>query len=347
MTATSFPAIVAVTVLLAASCGTGSEVLSVEEATPTIFPETDEDPATSLESSTTTTTTTSTTTTLPLEQRLPTLRDDGVARALVTPTQIVAPVLATTETGWLIETPCGNEVEVTEGTPISAVHVVLDPGHGGSETGAVGPAGTRESDLNLEVAGLIAAELESLGVEVLLTRLIDTRSTLATRARIATELDALAFVSIHHNADPDGPSDRPGTETWYQIDDPESRRLSGLIYEEVVPALAAFDAAWVADTDAGAKYRLNQRGTDYYGILRNSVGVPTSLAELAFLTNPTEEALLARPEVRSAEAEAVAAGIVRFLASDDRGSGFVEPYERVEPAGPGGGAAGCEDPALQ
>ena len=103
----------------------------------------------------------------------------------------------------------------------------------------------------------------------------------------------------------------------------------------------------MADTDAGAKYRLNQRGTGYYGILRNAVGIPASLAELAFLTNPTEEALLVRPEVQAAEAEAVAAGIVRFLAGDDRGSGFVEPYERVDPAGPGGGTAGCEDPPLQ
>ena len=71
---------------------------------------------------------------------------------------------------------------------------------------------------------------------------------------------------------------------------------SPLAIKPITPAFAAldqYDADWVADDDAGVKYRLNQRGTDYYGILRESVGVPAALAELAFLSNPAEEALLA------------------------------------------------------
>jgi N-acetylmuramoyl-L-alanine amidase len=156
----------------------------------------------------------------------------------------------------------------------------------------------------------------------------------------------MAFVSIHHNADPDGPSEQPGTEVWYQIDDTESRRLSGLVYEEVFAALEGYDIDWAADDDAGVKYRLNQRGTDYYGILRESAGVTASLAELAFLSNPAEEALLETDEVRRAEAGAVAQGVIRFLVTADAGSGFVEPYDRVEPAGSGGGASGCVDPPL-
>jgi N-acetylmuramoyl-L-alanine amidase len=333
-----------VVLLVAGACGTAGSGVAVEQPRPTIFPEEEAEPVTSEQPETSTTTTT---TTLPLSQRLPELVDDGRARVVVTPTEIVVPVLGETEAGWLVRTPCGDEAQITTGTPVVSAHVVIDAGHGGSEVGAVGESGTHESDLNLAVAQMVAAELRSQGVEVVLTRTTDTRSTLATRAEIATSLRADAFVSIHHNADPDGPSTGPGTETWYQIDDPESRRLSGLIYEEVVEVLARHEVGWVADTDAGVKYRLNQRGTDYYGILRNATGVPTSLAELAYLSNPEEEQLLVRPEIQALEAEAVAAGIVRFLGTDDPGSGFVEPYERVEPAGPGGGTAGCEDPALE
>jgi N-acetylmuramoyl-L-alanine amidase len=153
-------------------------------------------------------------------------------------------------------------------------------------------------------------------------------------------------VSIHHNAEPDGPRDGPGSETYYQIKSAESKRLAGLVYEEIVKALSAYQAAWVADRDAGAKYRLNDSGVDYYGILRRSAeaGVVASLAELAFISNPTEEALLRRDDVRQAEAKAVSRALVRFLRTDDPGSGFTIPYPRTEPAGPGGGTTGCIDP---
>ena len=102
----------------------------------------------------------------------------------------------------------------------------------------------------------------------------------------------------------------------------------------------------MADRDAGAKYRLGDSGNDYYGVLRISAigGVVGSLAELAFLTNPSEETLLMRDDVRRVEAAAVARGIVRFLRTDDPGSGFTEPYPRTEPAGGGGGPEGCVDP---
>jgi N-acetylmuramoyl-L-alanine amidase len=287
---------------------------------------------------------TTTTSTLPL----PRLLDDGTVRALVTPSGIPAAVRAPALVGgWVVVTPCGNEAVVATGTPLVDAHVVIDPGHGGAEPGAEGEGGLVEKDLNLLVAQEVAGLLEAEGVTVVLTRPSDYRTTLASRAAIATSLGADAFVSIHHNADPDGPSERPGTETYYQIDDPSSKRLAGLVYEELLAALSAYDVDWVADTDAGAKYRLNQRGSDYYGILRDSAGVPAVLVEAAFLSNPAEEALLATPEFRTAEAQAIARGVLRYLTTQDPGSGFVEPYERVQPAGPGGGADGCVDPPLE
>jgi len=258
----------------------------------------------------------------------------------------VVPVIGRQGGGYLVRTPCNNSTVVFQGLPLDGATVVLDPGHGGSETGAVGANGLSEAALNLAVAELARAELEAAGARVVLTRSADYRMALASRAEIATRLQARAMVSIHHNGDADGPSPRPGTETFFQITSPESRRLSGLVYEEVTAALEAYDVAWVADRDAGAKFRPSAEGGDYYGILRRSAGVPSVLSEALFLSNPPEAELLERGEVRQAEAEAISRAVVRFLTTDDPGSGYVEPYPRTEPAGPGGGTEGCLDPPL-
>jgi hypothetical protein len=115
----------------------------------------------------------------------------------------------------------------------------------------------------------------------------------------------------------------------------------------VAAAFATYDGvAWQADRDAGAKARRRARGDDYYGVLREAQGVPAVIAEGLFISNPPEAALLARPDVQQAEADALARGVARFLTTDDPGSGFVDAYPRPEAAGPGGGAAGCADPPL-
>jgi N-acetylmuramoyl-L-alanine amidase len=254
-------------------------------------------------------------------------------------------------------TPCENHVWV----PLAAGHIqktadiVIDAGHGGSEPGAVGQGGLTEKELNLAVARLVVDDLAAQGVSAALARTGDYQQTLASRVAVAAAMHPKAFVSIHHNAEPDGPRPQgPGTETYYQTGKEvsaaqaaQSKRLAGLIYEEVVKALSAYQASWMADTDAGAKYRIGDSGNDYYGVLRISGadGIVGSLAELAFLSNPSEEYLLKRDDVRQAEAAAVARGIVRYLRTNDPGSGFTVPYPRTEPAGGGGGTAGCIDPS--
>ena len=268
------------------------------------------------------------------------------ARVLVSPRGVVLPVEGHGAGGFQVHTPCGRTTLVRSGTPLGAADVVLDPGHGGDEAGARGPGGFSEKELNLAVAGYAKQALARAGLTSVLTRTGDYRMTLGARARVALALQPKAFVSIHHNAEPDGPRPGPGTETYRQLSSGDSKRLSGLVYEEVVKALSAYSVAWVADTDAGAKYRRSSRGDDYYGILRRTKGVPAVLAELAFISNGPEEALLRRPDVQQAEGEAVARGILRYLTTQDPGSGFVEPYPRDSPAGPGGDASGCVDPSL-
>lgn len=330
--------------MLAASCAGTADSAEQSSGAP------DPPPSSAVVSTTMTATTTTTaavvSTTLSFAERLPELRPDVVG-AIETATEQIVAVSEIVDGGWAVITPCGNAAEIHSGRPIGAQLVVIDPGHGGDEPGAVGAGALREADLNLAVAKAAFDVLTTDGVSVILTRNSDTRLTLASRAAIARSVGARAFVSIHHNAAPDGPSDKPGTEVWYQVSDPESRRLSGIVYEEVLSALSEYDIDWVADSDAGAKVRLNSRGTDYYGILRESSGTPTALAELAFLSNPSEERLLSTEAVQRVEGQAVASAIERYLVTADGGSGFVEAYDRITPAGSGGGTRGCVDPALE
>jgi len=267
------------------------------------------------------------------------------AQAVVSPKGYALPVEGSDPGGYVVQTPCGNRAILPAGTPVSGATVVLDPGHGGGETGAIGPNGLREAVVNLGVARQTRAALAAAGVNVVMTRSTDVRVVLDTRSQLVDKLHPEAFVSIHHNSTPDGPHAGPGTETFYQMRSATSKRLAGLIYEEVVRALASYQVDWVGNVDAGAKYRVNAKGGDYYHMLRETAGVPSALAELAFISDPPEAALLARPDVQAVEGQAVARGILRYLRTRDPGSGYVTPVPRNTPA-TGGGAEGCVDPPL-
>jgi N-acetylmuramoyl-L-alanine amidase len=276
----------------------------------------------------------------------PALPGDGMPRAVTTSNGVILAVLSALSDGrFVARSPCGNDVTVF-GAPLSGATVVLDPGHGGDEPGAVGPAGTTEKDVNLAIALATKQQLEAQGATVVLTRSGDYRITLASRAAIAQALQPAMFISIHHNAEPDEHRPTPGAETYYQIASADSKRASGLVYEELVRAFSAYPIDWVADRDAGAKYRPRSDGGDYYGILSRTAGLPAVLSEAAFITNPPEEALLTDPAFQAVEASAFTRAVIRYVTTADPGSGFVEPYPRTQPAGPGGGATGCVDPPL-
>ncbi len=276
----------------------------------------------------------------------PAIADHGEIRAVRTPSGMVLPVLGGQPGAWQVLTPCATSA-VVPGEPVLGAHVVLDPGHGGREPGAVGPTGLREADLNLDVARRVRALLEAEGATVVLTRDADVRVTLATRAAIAKTMSPLAFLSIHHNAAPVGRSTTPGSELYHQLADPESKRLAGLLWEEMQEHLAPFGTDWAIGDDPGARARRSLRtGDDYYGILRNAQGVTAVLTEGAYLSNPAENALLETEAFRDAEARAIADGVLRLLRTDDPGSGYKPVKEQAVPAGGGGGTSGCTDPPL-
>jgi N-acetylmuramoyl-L-alanine amidase len=270
----------------------------------------------------------------------PAVPTKGPAKAIVSAKGVVLP----RNPDGTVTTPCSARARV-DGKPLLGANVVLDPGHGGAESGAVGSTGLTEKDLNLAVANETKHILEQTGATVVLTRTADYRMTLLARASIAVRLEPQALVSIHHNAAGADSHGKPGTETYYQVASPEAKRLGGLLYEELLRAFSAYTIPWIGASDAGAKYRANGAGLDFYGVLRLSAPVPAALVEAAYLSNPPEEALLATPAFRHVEAQAIADAIIRFVTTKDPGSGFVTPRPRTDvPAG--GGSTGCLDPPL-
>lgn len=270
-------------------------------------------------------------------------------RVLLTPTGLVVEILGGAPGAWRVRTPCNEEAVVTDGKPISRADVVIDPGHGGEETGAVGDNGLTEKDLNLAVAEQAIQALEDRGFAAVLTRTADYRVTVASRVAIAVALSPEAFISVHHNGDPNGHSEQPGTETFYQANSSDSRRLGGLIYEEVLSGFSQWpETSWHGNVDAGAKYRLDDQGEDFFGVLRLTGDVISVMSEGLFLSAGPEEAeLLARTDVQQAEGNAIAEAFNRFHSTDDPGVGYVEPIPRGDSDGGGGGEAGCVDPPLE
>lgn len=269
------------------------------------------------------------------------------ARAVVTPTGVVAEVLGGEPGAWQVRTPCGGTATVARGRPVTEATVVLDPGHGGPETGAVGADGLFEAKVNLAVADAARRVLEAEGITALLTRTGDYQVSIAVRAALATALTPKAVVSVHHNGGPSEHSLRPGTETYYQHASTDSRRLGGLVYEETVGFFNRHHGVrWHATAAPGAKPQLNHEGGDFFGILRRTAGVPAVLSEALFISASTGEArLLARPDVQQGEGEAIARAVVRFLRTDAFGSGFVDS----KPRGPEGPTQHppCLDPPLE
>ncbi len=339
---------------LLTSCSPTSVVLDPEAATSSTTSASTSTTSTS-PSTTTTSTTTTPTTTVPAV--LPELQfdeagvplngqSDGV---LVSNTGWVLPILSGLDGGrHRIWTPCGRQADVSGGQVIPEADFVLDPGHGGSEPGAVGRGGLEEKDLNLEVSLKIRDALVGAGYSVVMTRQTDVRVPIVTRAEIGQALDPIAFLSVHFNAGTNARSEIPGTEMYHQIENADSKRLAGLLYEETRAVLDQFDIPWVALSDAGTTFRPNQAGGDYYGVLRRPAPVVSVLLEFAYLSNPAEEELVSDPAVQGQLANAVLVAVGRFLETGDPGSGFIdEPIFRGYGPSGAGRTDNCTDPMLE
>ena len=200
--------------------------------------------------------------------------------------------------------------------------------------------------MNLAIAQETKRQLEALGATVVLTRTADYRITLLAAAPIATSLRPLLFVSIHHNAEPDEARDTPERRRTSRSRHRSRSEPPGLVYEELVDAFRTYDIRGPPTATPGRSTAHAPMAATTTGSSAARPACPAVLSEAAFISNPAEEALLADPAFQKVEAKALTKAIVRFATSDDPGSGYVTPYPRTQPAGPGGGDEGCEDPPL-
>ena len=226
--------------------------------------------------------------------------------------------------------------------------IVIDPGHGGRDPGAIGPGGSLEKDRTLEIA-LLVRDILSIrrpDLEVQMTRSSDEYVSLGSRTRLANSMQADLFVSIHCNAANN--SSAQGIETFFlstartddartvellensamdyddasdaMLSDPLSFLLADMaqnIYQERSSALAvaiqqSMAEKWSVSPDRGVK----QAG---FYVLRGAL-MPSVLVEVAFISNPVEEARLRTLDFRLGTAEAIVDAILSFSMEQPEGS---------------------------
>ncbi len=270
--------------------------------------------------------------------------------AVLTPLGIPVVVIQRTDAGYSVLTPCGNTAQISKGEPIDGIRVVVDPGHGGHwDTGAVGPNGLLEKDLNLKLSRAVLEELADRGIPAATTRTFDYGVRLSARAAFADVLGADVLISIHHNAPTWNIVDIPGSEVYVQSATPQqarvdSARLGGLLYEEIIAGLSSFDdVSWSRLPDAGVLRVLQPDGNDTYGILRHP-STPSALIEYGYLSNPDEAKLFATPEYIRVAARATADAIDTYLHTDRTYSGFIHEPRSYDPPS---SSIPCDDPTME
>jgi N-acetylmuramoyl-L-alanine amidase len=216
------------------------------------------------------------------------------------------------------------------GAPSGTV-VVLDPGHGGDDEGARGPAGEVEKDIVLAVARATAARLQTAGITARLTRESDEKIALTDRTGLANRLHAVAFVSIHANAS--AAKGAKGAETYYMSADASDAGAAQAALRENAGAAAPdavklilWDLAYVANLNSSARLArgVQERLNTLQGIRARGVRqapfvvltgatMPATLVEVGFISNPGESTKLVARETQDQIATALAEAIVEFI----------------------------------
>ena len=194
--------------------------------------------------------------------------------------------------------------------------VVIDPGHGGHDTGAIGAGGLKEKDVTLDIALRLKRELARRGdFAILMTRTADVAVSLDERVEISNRSYADILVSLHINAwkDPKVHGyetfcfDPPGKDGSRHVE--SSVALAHLIQNGLVmkPELQAVDRGVKSAT---------------FRVLRKA-RMPAVLVEMGFITNPAEEARLRDSAVREAIADTIAAAIGQYRGMYPEGFGLL------------------------
>lgn len=215
--------------------------------------------------------------------------------------------------------------------------IVVDAGHGGHDTGTIGPSGLLEKDLTLDVALRLGKMLENrLGANVIYTRDDDTFIPLETRTAIANQQQADLFISIHANSSND--SSARGVETYYlnftsstdalevaarenAVSDKSIHELQDLVKKIALKDKIEESREFASDVQkslhsglAAKAPAIRDRGVKKAPfIVLIGANMPSILAEISFLSNPTDEHRLQTPEYRQKVAESLYKGISRYV----------------------------------
>jgi N-acetylmuramoyl-L-alanine amidase len=214
--------------------------------------------------------------------------------------------------------------------------IVVDPGHGGGDTGAIGPSGAVEKDLTMMLARTLTSRLERrLPVKVVLTRSEDAELPLDTRSALANQQKADLFLSLHINSVQDPKAH--GAETYFlsmEASDEHAARAAAeenrlvqddplydlqLILWDLAQSHHLVESQKVASLiqdELNQELELANRGVKQapFRVLMGA-SMPAVLIELGFLSNPEEEARLQDPSYRSQLVDALVRAIIRYKAT--------------------------------
>ncbi len=215
--------------------------------------------------------------------------------------------------------------------------IVIDPGHGGHDTGTIGPNGLLEKDLVLEVGRRLGKLLETrMGADVVYTRSDDTFIPLETRTAIANQEQADLFVSIHANSSRD--PDARGVETYYLnfTSSPEALEVAArenAVSEKSIHELQDLvkKIALKEKIEESKEFASDVQGALHSGLAVRNAGLrdrgvkkapfivliganmPSILAEISFVSNPADERRLKTSEYRQRIADSLYKGISRYV----------------------------------
>ena len=189
------------------------------------------------------------------------------------------------------------DVSSLPNVPYGKYKVVIDPGHGGSDPGAVGINGLKETDIVLEVSKTVSGFLKNKGVKTILTRTYERTLDLQPRVSKANNAKADAFVSIHANATRGKRKDVNGLETYYYSGS-KGYSLAKNIHKQILITSAQ-------SPDRGV------RKSRFYVIRKTSM--PAALVEIGFVTGMYDAALLRQQAYSDKMSFAIAKGILNYL----------------------------------
>jgi N-acetylmuramoyl-L-alanine amidase len=217
--------------------------------------------------------------------------------------------------------------------------IVVDPGHGGHDPGAMSPSGTREKDIVLQIGTKLATRIrDDLGIDAVMTRSTDVFIELQERTAIANKVGADLFVSVHANASLNRAAN--GIETYY-LNLAKTEKVAQLAAKENGTTLEKVSLLQAVLFDLMANYKLNdsahlanevqkalyKRALTGYPTVKNlgvkqgpfyvlvGATMPSILVETAFVSNERDELKLKDPQYQDLTADGILAGVKGYIAS--------------------------------